>query len=132
MEIEKKSINVVKTVYEGDVKSSAEGSIIVPDTKPDILKVCEVTAEPYLLEKQIDDGKITLKGKVRINILYIPEGDEKKLESISGSLEFCETLKRGEFKEDMTLCAFLFVATSVIVPGFSVGNMLAVTSTASV
>lgn len=106
MEIEKKSINVVKTVYEGDVKSSAEGSIIVPDAKPDILKVSEVTAEAYLLEKQIEDGKITLKGKVRINILYIPEGDSKKLESINGTLEFCETLKRSEFKEDMTLCAF--------------------------
>ena len=48
MEIEKKSINVVKTVYEGDVKSSAEGSIIVPDAKPDILKVSEVTAEAYI------------------------------------------------------------------------------------
>lgn len=106
MEIEKKSINIVKTVYEGDVKSSAEGSIIVPDAKPDILKVSEVTAEPYLLEKQIEDGKITLKGKVRINILYIPEGEGSKLESINGCLEFCETLKRSEFKDDMTLCAF--------------------------
>lgn len=106
MEIEKKSINIVKTVYEGDVKSSAEGSIIVPDAKPDILKVAEVTAEPYLLEKQIEDGKITLKGKVRINILYVPEGEEKKLESINGCLEFCETLKRSEFKDDMSLCAF--------------------------
>ena len=47
-----------------------------------------------------------MKGKVRINILYIPEGDSKKLESINGILEFCETLKRNEFKEDMTLCAF--------------------------
>lgn len=106
MEIEKKSINIVKTVYEGDVKSSAEGSIIVPDAKPDVLKVCEVTAEAYLLEKQIEDGKITLKGKVRINILYIPEGEGKSLESINGTLEFCETIKRSEFKEDMTLCAF--------------------------
>lgn len=106
MEIEKQSINVVKTVYEGEIKSNADGSIIVPDTKPDILKVCEVTAEPYFTEKQIEDGKVTLKGKVRINILYIPESDTKELEAISGSMEFCETLKRNEFKENMTLCAF--------------------------
>jgi LysM repeat protein len=106
MEIEKKNINIVKTVYEGDVKSSAEGSIIVPDSKPDILKVSEVTAEPYLIEKQIENGKITLKGKVRINILYLPEGETGRLESINGCFEFCETLKRSEFKDDMTLCAF--------------------------
>ena len=106
MEIEKKTVSTVKTVYEGDVKSSAEGSIIVPDTKPDVLKICEVTAEAYLAEKQIEDGKITLKGKVRVNILYLPESNDKKLESINGCLEFCETVKKNEFKEDMTLCAF--------------------------
>ena len=106
LEIEKQSISVVKTVYEGEIKSNADGSIIVPDSKPDILKVSEVTAEPYFTEKLIEDGKITLKGKVRINILYIPDGEEKGLKSINGSMEFCETLKRSEFKEDMTLCAF--------------------------
>ena len=106
MEIGKQSINVVKTVFEGEIKSNADGSIIVPDTKPDVLKVCEVAAEPYFTEKQIEDGKITLKGKVRINILYVPDCDEKGLKSINGTMEFCETLKRSEFKEDMTLCAF--------------------------
>lgn len=105
-EIERKSINVVKTVYEGELKTNADGSIIVPDSKPDILKVCEVTAEPYFTEKQIEDGKITLNGKVRINILYIPDCDEKGIKSISGSMEFCETLKRSEFKDGMTLSAF--------------------------
>ena len=106
MEINKKSISTVETVYEGEVRTSAEGSIIVPDTKPDIMKICEVTAEAYLLEKQVENGKITLKGKVRINILYIPDGGDKRLENIEGSLEFCETVKRSEFKEDMTVCAF--------------------------
>jgi len=106
VEIEKNSIDIVKTVYEGDLKSSAEGSIIVSDTKPDVLKVVEATAEAYLVDKQIEDGKITLSGKVRINILYMPEGEEGKMESLCGNLEFCETLKRSEFKENMTLCAF--------------------------
>ena len=54
MEINKKSISTVETVYEGEVRTSAEGSIIVPDTKPDVLKICEVTAEAYLLEKQAE------------------------------------------------------------------------------
>lgn len=106
VEIEKKSIDFVKTVYEGDIKSSAEGSIIVSDTKPDVLRVVEATAEAYLADKQIEDGKITLSGRVRVNILYMPEGDDGKMESVSGNLEFCETLKRSEFKENMTLCAF--------------------------
>ncbi|MBR4720868.1 MAG: DUF3794 domain-containing protein [Clostridia bacterium] len=105
-EIERQSINVVKTVYEGEIKTNADGNIIVPDSKPDILKVCEVTAEPYFTEKQIEDGKITLNGRVRISILYVPECDEKGIKSISGSMEFCETLKRSEFKDDMTLSAF--------------------------
>lgn len=106
METEKRNINLVKTVYEGELRSGAEGSIIVPDAMPDVLRITEVTAEAYLTEKQIEDGKITLKGSVRINILYMPEGDSGVLECINGRLEFCETLKRSEFKEDMSLCAF--------------------------
>ena len=106
METEKKSVDIIKTVYEGDLKSSAEGSIIVSDTKPDVLKVIEATAEAYLVDKQMENGKITISGKVRINILYMPESENGKMETLSGCLEFCETLRRSEFKEDMTLCAF--------------------------
>ncbi len=105
MQVKKQNINIGKAIFEGDIKSSAEGSIIVPDVKPDILKVIQVDAETFLSEKQIEDGKITLKGKVKVNILYTPEGNKCCVECIRGCFEFCETLKRSEFTENMRLSA---------------------------
>ncbi len=105
MQVKKQNINIGKAIYEGDIKTSAEGSIIVPDVKPDILKVLQVDAETFLCEKQIEDGKITVKGKVNVTVLYVPESDEKCISCLKGCFEFCETLKKQEFAEDMDLIA---------------------------
>lgn len=105
MQVRKQNINIGKAVYEGEIKSGAEGSIIVPDVKPDILKVLQVDAEAFLCEKLIEDGKITLKGKVRVNVLYLPEGDNSCVQCIKSCFEFCETMKRSEFESGMSIIA---------------------------
>ncbi len=105
MQLKKRDVKLGKAVYDGEIKSSAEGSIIVPDVKPDIMKVLQVDAESFLCERLIDDGKITLKGRVNINVLYLPENGAGCVQCIKSSLEFCETLKRSEFTENMRLFA---------------------------
>ncbi|MDD6735603.1 MAG: DUF3794 domain-containing protein, partial [Clostridiales bacterium] len=105
MQVKKQNVNIGKAVYQGEIKSSAEGSIIVPDVKPDIVKVLQVDAEAFLCEKNIEDGRITLKGKVNVNVLYIPEGGSCCVQCIKSCFEFCETLKRSEFTENMRLMA---------------------------
>ncbi len=105
MQVKKQNINIGKAVFEGDIRTSAEGSIIVPDVKPDILKVLQVDAETYLCEKQADDGRIILKGKVNVNVLYVPESEDGNIGCIKGSLEFCETVKRAEFTPDVKIIA---------------------------
>lgn len=105
MQVKEQNINVGKIIYEGDIKTSAEGSIIVPDVKPDMLKVLQVDADTFLCEKQIDNGKITLKGKVNVNVLYVPESEDCRVQCIKGCFEFCETLKNSEFAAGMRLAA---------------------------
>lgn len=105
MQVKKQDINVGKAIFEGDIKSGAEGSIIVPDVKPDILKVLQVDAETFLTEKTIDNGKLVLKGKVNVNVLYVPESDSECIQCIKGCFEFCETVKRSELEPDMQLVA---------------------------
>lgn len=105
MQVKKRDIKLGKAVYEGTIKSSAEGSIIVPDVKPDIVKVLQADAEAFLCEKIIDDGRITLKGRVNVNVLYLPENGNCCVQCIKSSFEFCETLKRSEFTENMRLAA---------------------------
>ncbi len=106
MQIKKQEINVGKAVFEGEIKSGAEGSIIVPDVKPDILKVLQVDAETFLTEKTIDKGKLILKGQVCVNVLYVPETEGERVQCIKGCFEFCETVKRAEFEQGMEVVAF--------------------------
>lgn len=105
MQVKKQNINVGKAIYDGDIKTSAEGSIIVPDVKPDILKVLQVDADTYLCEKQIDNGRITITGKVNVNVLYVPESDECNVQCIRGCFDFCETVKNQEFTDNMKVIA---------------------------
>ncbi len=106
MQVKKQEINVGKAVFEGEIKSGAEGSIIVPDVKSDILKVLQVDAETFLREKTIDNGKLILKGQVCVNVLYIPETEGECVQCIKGCFEFCETVKRAEFEPGMEVIAF--------------------------
>lgn len=105
MQVKKQDVNVGKAVFSGDIKSSAEGSVIVPDIKPDILKVVQVDAESILEEKSVENGKVVLKGKVYINVLYIPENESEHIQSLSGTLDFLETYKKSEFEQGMNITA---------------------------
>lgn len=105
MEIKKQRINLAGNIYEGGIKSGCQGSIIVPDVKPDILKILQVDADAYLCDKAVEDGKVTLSGKVKVTVLYLPEEDSAKLCALYGSFDFCEVIKKSDFEQGMTLTA---------------------------
>ena len=101
MEVKKQWVNVAKTVYDSQVKAVCDGSIIVPDVKPDIMKVLQVDANTYLCDKSVEDGKITLSGKVSVTVLYTPEEDGNSICSIRSQFDFCEVIKNSEFEAGM-------------------------------
>jgi len=105
MQIKKQDANVGKAIFSGEIKSEADGSIIVPDIKPDILKVLQVDAESVLEEKAVDNGKLILKGKVYVNVLYIPDTENGNVQCIKGVFDFCETVKKSEFQQGMDIVA---------------------------
>lgn len=106
MQVKKQDIKVGKAIFEGDIKSGAEGSIIVPDVKPDILKILQADAETFLTEKSIDSGKLVLKGKLYVNVLYVPESENDSIQCIKGCFEFCETVKNPDFDAGMQVVAY--------------------------
>lgn len=105
MEIKKQCIKSGKTVFDSQIKTVCDGSIIVPDVKPDIDKVLEVDAETFLCDKTVEDGKVTLSGRVNVTVLYTPEGEGFAVCAIHGCFEFCEVIKRAEFVEGMQVVA---------------------------
>lgn len=105
MEIKKQRINLAGNIYDGGIKSGCQGSIIVPDVKPDILKILQVDADAYLCDKTVEDGRVTLTGKVKVTVLYLPEEDGAALCALSGCFDFCEVIKKSELEQGMSLTA---------------------------
>jgi len=70
-----------------------------------ILKILQVDAETFLNEKTVDNGKLVLKGKVCVNVLYVPESESDRVECIKGCFDFYETVKRAEFDQNMDITA---------------------------
>jgi len=106
VEIKKQRINLAGNIYDGQIKAGCQGSIIVPDVKPDILKILQVDADAYLCDKTVEAGKVTLSGKVKVTALYLPEEDSSHLCALYGSFDFCEVIKKSEFEQGMSITAF--------------------------
>lgn len=82
--------------------------VIVPDIKPDVLKVLQVSSEATITEKIIHLDKVHLSGIIRIDILYIPDGDViGNIKSISTTHEFSHIADATGAKPGMNIVAEL-------------------------
>ena len=88
MELIKNMITTCETMAKGTAQAMADGDIIVPDTKPDILKLLQVDSDACITDKYIENGKLILCGRVNYKVLYIPDGDDEKIKSILTSMDF--------------------------------------------
>ncbi len=74
--------NCVKVRYISDC------DIIVPDTKPDIKNILEVSAKEQINEKSVSGGYITVTGVVNYNILYVSDDEQNSLQYIDYTSPF--------------------------------------------
>ena len=61
MELLKETVRIAQTVYKGDAQIKTEGDIVVPDIKPDILKLLQVDAISSVTDTTISEGKLDIK-----------------------------------------------------------------------
>ena len=64
MELMKEAMTINETVYADTTQVYVEGDIIVPDVKPDILKILQVDAVSAVTSKNLSDGRVQVSGKV--------------------------------------------------------------------
>lgn len=68
--IERKTLNLKKCSINENISKWIEQDIIVPDTKPDAVKIINVMVTPYVTDTQVLDGKIKVNGKINYFIIY--------------------------------------------------------------
>ena len=68
-------------------------SLIVPDVKPDIKKILDVSARTYVTDVTPGQDKVHVEGIVKATVLYLPDGDViGNVKALDMSREFSSTI----------------------------------------
>ncbi|MBQ3425608.1 MAG: DUF3794 domain-containing protein [Clostridia bacterium] len=95
MELKKTELSLCDTITKGTTQAMSDGEVIVPDIKPDILKILQVDAEASVTDRYIENGRLYISGRVDYKVLYIPDSDGEKIKSILTSMDFRQTVDAG-------------------------------------
>ena len=77
MELVKENVTVNQVSCKGDTQVLVDEDIIVPDVKPDILKICSLTQYRVLRTMEITNGRVNVTGRVDLKICTYPTVTEK-------------------------------------------------------
>jgi len=90
IELNKETVCVSESNINAFSQAYAEADIIVPDVKPDIARVLQIDANAIILNKSCSTDRVTVEGKVSLNILYV--GEDGSVKSIVSSQSFSQLL----------------------------------------
>ncbi|MEG2583482.1 MAG: DUF3794 domain-containing protein [Oscillospiraceae bacterium] len=104
LNIEQLNIGEVVSIKYGQTMTEAD--IIVPDIKPDILKILDISGDVCIKQHVMQNDRAYVQGVVKINILYVPDGDVVgKIKSLSTSQEFNHSIDIVGATPDMQIFA---------------------------
>lgn len=106
MELLRKNIKTHQIAARGNFEAGVETDIIVPDIKPDIVKILQSDAFVLVSEKEVSDGQVYVSGRVFFTILYTPDRDDEKIKSIDYSCDFKTEIRESSALSGME--AFIF------------------------
>lgn len=103
MEILKKGITIDKKIGKETSQVLVEGDIIVPDTKPDIDMVLEANGSAYIDSKDIVNDRVTFKGNLDINVLFIAKGENKPIYNMQSTYPINDFINIEGIDKNMTV-----------------------------
>ncbi len=101
MEIIKKNIIINRPIKCGNTQIGVDGDIIVPDIKPDILKILQVDGKATVTQTELSEGRLNVSGIINVNILYVPDRDDEKIKCIETSFDFSTRIDKDCIMPDM-------------------------------
>lgn len=84
---------------------NTECDIIVPDSKPDISRILQISARAKITSCETQTDRVILSGNVSFNILYLADNEEKSVCSIDSSCVFSNLFKHSGISEGMLTVA---------------------------
>lgn len=98
-----KKLNLDKCIVKEKISEWIEQDIIVPDSKPDAVKIVNVTVTPYVNDCEIMDGKIKVVGKINYFIIYMVNDEKFNTRGLFVSYPYTEVLNVDKLKSNMNV-----------------------------
>lgn len=105
MEFIKETVCLPETVCGGGTQIMVEGDIIVPDAKPDVVRILQVNAASALLSAEAGDGRGDFEGVVNVDILYAPEDGEVSINAMKSDMSFKHRIDNQKMRSDCPISA---------------------------
>ena len=103
VECNKKTVNLKSVGVKNKNTIWVEQDILVPDSKPDVMKVIMVNATPYILNKEIQNDKVKIDGKINYFIIYKTSNDILNTRGLYMSYPFTANIPIKDINKDMNL-----------------------------
>ncbi|HHW69887.1 MAG TPA: DUF3794 domain-containing protein [Clostridiales bacterium] len=92
IEITRSPLRIDQLVGHERLQVLVESDIIVPDDKPDIGKILDISGRVVINSKEVIQDKVMVEGSIKYNILYLAEDDDKNIASIESDASFTSYL----------------------------------------
>lgn len=103
IEAQKENLSINKLIAEKKEIIFAEGDMIVPDSKPDILNTICTSGVVSIYKKEAQEEKVRLDGAINTYIMYMPDGTDDTVRGLNTSIDFSENLNVPNCKEGMNV-----------------------------
>ena len=86
VELIKESLMLNHGIKRESAQVIKEKDLIVPDGKPDMQKVLQMDGKLEIEQMEVQQDRITYKGKIELTILYVPENSATSICTMKGTL----------------------------------------------
>lgn len=103
--INRENLSVCKAVCHTKSSFAAECDIIVPDSKPDIAKILQLSARACVTSCETQSDRIIISGNITFNVIYLADNEEKNVCAVSATCMFSDLFRYNGIQEDMLTAA---------------------------
>lgn len=99
----KENLNVNQIIGKSKENIMAEGDVIIPDVKPDILSTINSNGTICIYRKEILEGKIKIDGGVQVYIMYLADDENGSVRGINTVIDFSTSIDMENVTSEMNL-----------------------------
>lgn len=88
LELVKEAVRLNQPIGEDSTQTIVENDIIVPDIKPDIVRILLLDGDAFINSAEAASDKLMIDGTVRYKILYVSDDPEQPVKSINTNSGF--------------------------------------------